>query len=114
MAFSGTLLTSSATGQIKLVPHAQVIFFYQEINITEKVSFSTIFVKGLARSSIKYHTFDNTHQKYFFVADCPSEGWLRRDRVSNCYLFGGEKMNFAEAQQVRRMLNELKSMLLEF
>jgi len=33
------------------------------------------------------------------TADCPSQGWLRRDRVSNCYLFGGDKMNFAEAQQ---------------
>jgi len=33
------------------------------------------------------------------TADCPSQGWLRRDRVSNCYLFGTEKMNFAEAQQ---------------
>ena len=33
------------------------------------------------------------------TADCPSEGWLRRDEVSNCYLFGTEKMTFAEAQQ---------------
>jgi len=33
------------------------------------------------------------------TADCPSQGWLRRDRVNNCYLFGTEKMNFAEATQ---------------
>jgi len=33
------------------------------------------------------------------TAKCPSEGWFRRDGVSNCYLFGTEKMNFDEAKQ---------------
>ena len=44
---------------------------------------------------------NNNRNEYLSIADCPSQGWLRRDRVSNCYLFGTEKMNFAEAQQVR-------------
>ena len=35
-----------------------------------------------------------------FSANCPSEGWIRKNKVSNCYLFGTEAMNFDEAQRV--------------
>jgi len=33
------------------------------------------------------------------TAGCPAEGWLRRDKVSNCYLFGTKDMNFDEAKE---------------
>jgi len=32
-------------------------------------------------------------------AGCHSDRWIKRDRVSNCYLFGNETMNFTEAMQ---------------
>ena len=39
--------------------------------------------------------------EFIILAGCPAEGWLRRDKVSNCYLFGTEDMNFNEAKEVK-------------
>jgi len=36
------------------------------------------------------------------TANCPAEGWIRKDKVSNCYLFGTEAMTFDEAQRFCR------------
>jgi len=35
-------------------------------------------------------------------ANCPAEGWIRKDKVSNCYLFGTEATTFDEAQRFCR------------
>jgi len=36
------------------------------------------------------------------TANCPAEGWIRKDKVSNCYLFGTEAVSFDEAQRFCR------------
>merc|ERR1712062_355447 len=36
------------------------------------------------------------------TANCPAEGWIRKDKVSNCYLFGTEATTFDEAQRFCR------------